>query len=120
MSLTKHDVFLLSTQFLDLMHAIVPSSEIYCGLYKSHNDPTRRNLEKKVRRVAHASDIVSSVASLVIYSGTHNSFRTEGGRATAIIRENDYVKYIITVLLFSAMVICCLMILQHSRCSHRA
>ena len=117
MSLTKQEVFRLSVQFLDLMHAIVPSSEIYCGLYKSQDDPSRHNLEKKARTVALANDISSSSASLVIYSGTHNSFKTEGGRATAIVHEQEYAKYVVTAILLSAVLICCLVII-HSRCTH--
>lgn len=121
MSLTKDEVFVLSTQFLDLMREIVPSSEIYCGLYKCHGDSSRHKLEKKARNLAHAPDISSSKASLMVYSGTHNSFKTEGTRATAIVYERDCSKYIITTVLLVLLLLCCLFIVRHSRqCSYRA
>lgn len=121
MSLTKEEVFVLSTQFLELMREIVPSSEIYCGLYKCCGDSSRHKLERKAKSFARAPDMSSSKASLMVYSGTHNSFKTEGTRATAIVHEKEYSKYIITALLLGVLLLCCLIIVRHSRqCSYRA
>ncbi len=114
MSLTKEDVFKLSSQFLDLMSSITDTSEIYCGIYKSNDDTSRYKLEKQIKNVAKAKSVDKSMASLIIYRGTHNSFKTNGTHATAIIHEQENLKYVVITILVVVIISCLLILMNHS------
>lgn len=120
MSLTKNDVFILSVEYLGLIEQVVPNSRIYCSLYQSRGDKCRHALERAARTAACAKNIEESSASLVIYSGTHNSFKTNGTRAIAIVHEQDNFKYTVVCVLICAFVIGLLILRNCSPRNHRA